>query len=509
MVLVACLAKNTPIRILPQKQKQKTWKFATEFLWRRQFEKDQVKFGKWTKEQLVDLGPTFIKLGQIASTRADLYPLEFITQLESLQDNVPPIDKDSIENMIKEHIDSDVFSSFEYEPFKSASIGQVHKAVLSNGNEVVVKLKRPDIYNIMKRDTDDVRDIVHFLEKIGVDTGTTSGYVLNESIEYLLAETNYEQEMINAIQFRKSFKKVKWIKIPKVYKEFSNENMIVMEYVESEKLAEITDPRVNGKKICEALINSYVIQTMEYGFFHADPHPGNLGFSKEGKLVFYDFGLVIDLTDEIKEGFKKMFLYIINKDTKGIVDTLIDLKIILPTTSDTSDIELFFKTTLSYLETLDGKSLKDDILQDELLLSLAQKKPFIIPTSFVYLAKAFSTIEGTCVNLDPNFTYFEYLEPMIREQVSDVIDIGDMFSTSIEMPNRIKNISTAVLGLEKSRASMKRSLEKSRKEMRYVQYSVLSAVFAGNMLDHGSQSAFVILTLISLDLVFRASRKNQ
>ena len=503
------VATNTPIKLLPIKQKQKTWKFAGKFLWKKQFEKDQVKFGKWTKEQLIELGPTFIKLGQIASTRADLYPLDFISQLESLQDNVPPIDKDLVETTIKEYIDVDVFSSFEYEPFKSASIGQVHKAVLNTGKEVVVKLRRPDIYNIMKRDTDDVRDIVHFLEKVGIDTGTGTGYVLDESIEYLLAETNYEKEIENAVRFRKSFKKMKWIKIPKVYKELSNENMIVMEYVESEKLANISDTNVNGKKVCQALINSYVIQTMDYGFFHADPHPGNLGFSKEGKLVFYDFGLVIGLSDDIKEGFKKMFLYIVNKDVKGIVDTLIELGIILPTTSDTSDIELFFKTTLNYLETLDGKSLKNDILQDELLMSLAQTKPFIIPTSFVYLAKAFSTIEGTCVKLDPDFTYFEYLEPLIQEQVSDVIDIRDVFSTSVEMPNRIKNISTAVLGLEKSRASIKRSLEKSRREMRYVQYSVLSAVFAGNMLDHGSQSAFVILTLISLDLVLRASRKNQ
>ena len=496
-----CALKIPPIR------KTKTWKFAGKFLWKRQFEKDQVKFGKWTRDQLIELGPTFIKLGQIASTRADLYPLDFINQLESLQDNVPSIDKYYVETMIKEHINSDMFSSFDYEPFKSASIGQVHKAVLTDGREVVVKLKRPDIYNIMKQDTDDVRDIVNLLEKIGVDTGTGSGYVLNESIEYLLAETDYEKEMENAIRFRKSFNRMKWVKVPKVYKGLSNENMIVMEYVESEKLADISDPDVNGKKVCQALINSYVIQTMDYGFFHADPHPGNIGFSKEGKLVFYDFGLIIGLSDDIKEGFQNIFISIINKDTKGIVDTLIKLGVILPMSSDTNDIELFFKTGLNYLETLDGKNLRDDILQDELLLSLAQTKPFIIPTSFVYLAKAFSTIEGTCVLLDPDFTYLEYLEPLIKEQVSDSIDIGSMLTTSVEMPSRIKNISTAMLDMEQSRASMKRSMEKSRKEMRYVQYSVLLAVFAGNLLEQ-YKDVSILLTLISLDLAFRAFRKN-
>tara|TARA_B110000285_G_scaffold75988_1_gene87478 strand:+ start:1329 stop:2831 length:1503 start_codon:yes stop_codon:yes gene_type:complete len=497
-----CALKIPPIR------KTKTWKFAGKFLWKRQFEKDQVKFGKWTRDQLIELGPTFIKLGQIASTRADLYPLDFINQLESLQDNVPSIDKYYVETMIKEHINSDMFSSFDYEPFKSASIGQVHKAVLTDGREVVVKLKRPDIYNIMKQDTDDVRDIVNLLEKIGVDTGTGSGYVLNESIEYLLAETDYEKEMENAIRFRKSFNRMKWVKVPKVYKGLSNENMIVMEYVESEKLADISDPDVNGKKVCQALINSYVIQTMDYGFFHADPHPGNIGFSKEGKLVFYDFGLIIGLSDDIKEGFQNIFISIINKDTKGIVDTLIKLGVILPMSSDTNDIELFFKTGLNYLETLDGKNLRDDILQDELLLSLAQTKPFIIPTSFVYLAKAFSTIEGTCVLLDPDFTYLEYLEPLIKEQVSDSIDIGSMLTTSVEMPSRIKNISMAMLDMEQSRASMKRSMEKSRKEMRYVQYSVLLAVFAGNLLEQYKEVS-VFLTLISLDLALRAFRKNQ
>jgi predicted unusual protein kinase regulating ubiquinone biosynthesis (AarF/ABC1/UbiB family) len=360
----------------------------------------------------------------------------------------------------------------------------------------------------MKSDTDNIKDIVNLLEKIGIDTGTNTGYVLDESIEYLLAETDYEKETLNAKKFRKSLKNVEWMKIPKVYMELCTPDMIVMEYIASEKLNDITDPSVNRKKVCEALINSYVIQTMDKGFFHADPHPGNLGFSSDGKLVFYDFGLVINISDEMRQGFNELFIHIINKDTKGIVNVLIRLEVILPTTSDTSDIELFFKTTLNYLETLDGKNLKNEILQDDNLLKLAQEKPFIIPTAFVYLAKTFSTIEGTCIRLDSDFTYIEYLEPILREQISDSIDIGSMLTTSVEMPSRIKNISTAILDMEQSRASMKRSMEKSRKEMRYVQYSVLLAVFAGNLLENYKElSAF--LTLISLDLAVRAFRKNR
>jgi ubiquinone biosynthesis protein len=498
--MLTCASIKIPTHV---NQKRKTWKFAAEFLWKKNFVKNQTELGVWTRDQLIDLGPTFVKLGQIVSTRADLYPVEFTRELESLQDNVPPIDVGCVKDVVNAN---NVFSEFEYDPFKSASIGQVHRATLLDGREVVVKIKRPDIYDIMKRDTDNIIDVVNFLEKIGIDTGATSGKVLEESIEYLLSESDYEKEMYNAARMRRAFKGVKWIKIPKVYEDVSTNDMIVMEYVESQKLTELTDPDVNTKKICEALITSYVIQTMDKGLFHADPHPGNLGFSDKGKLVFYDFGLVIDITDELKLGFQDLFKCIINRDTKGIVDTLIRLNIIVPTTSDTSDIEIFFKTTLNYLETLDVNAFKNDILEDEILLSLAQKKPFTIPTSFVYLAKAFSTVEGTCIKLDENFNYYEYLEPMIREQFVDSFDIQDVFSTSFEMPSRIRNISTAVLGLEESRASMKRSLEKTRKEMRYAQYSVLSAVFAGNMVDH--LPAFVLLSALSVWFAFTSHKSR-
>jgi ubiquinone biosynthesis protein len=492
--------KLIPTRV---KQKRNTWKFAAEFLWRKNFVKNQSELGAWTRDQLIELGPTFVKLGQIVSTRADLYPVEFTRELESLQDNVPPIEMERVKDVVNTN---DVFSEFDYEPFKSASIGQVHMAKLLDGREVVVKIKRPDIYDIMKRDTDNIVDVVNFLERVGIDTGATSGKVLEESIEYLLSESDYGKEMENAHKMRKAFKGVKWVKIPKVYDEFCTEDMIVMEYVKSDKFTEIRDEKVNPKKICEALITSYVIQTMEKGLFHADPHPGNLGFSEKGKLVFYDFGLVIDISDELKVGFQDLFKCIINRDTKGMVDTLIRLNVIVPTTSDTSDIEIFFKTTLNYLETLDVSAFKNDVLDDEILLSLAQKKPFTIPTSFVYLAKAFSTVEGTCIKLDENFNYYEYLEPMIREQFIDSFDVQDMFSTSLEMPSRIRNISTAVLGLEESRASMKRSLERTRKEMRYAQYSVLSAVFAGNMVDH--LPAFILLSTLSAWFAFTSHKSR-
>ena len=485
-----CVAQHVPVRV--PNRKLKTWKFAAKFLWKNTTVQNKAELGRWTKEELLELGPTFVKLGQIASTRGDLYPPEFTKELESLQDNVPPVEFDTIVNY-------DIFKEFEPVPFKSASIGQVHMAVLQNGQKVVVKLKRPGILDIMKEDTDTIRNIVHFLERVGIDTGNSSGYVLDESIEYLLGEADYQQEIDNAIEFRKSMRDVEWVKVPRVYKKYSNDEMIVMEYVPSTKLTEITDRKVNKKKICEALINSYVIQTMDNGLFHADPHPGNLGFSSRGKLVFYDFGLLVRLSEELRDGFKKLFGYIITRDTAGIVAVLIELGVIVPTTSDVSDIELFFETILGYLETLDGSG----IMNDDLAVQLAAEKPFVVPTSFVYLAKSFSIIEGICLQLDPEFNYFTYLEPMIQQQFIESFDVNDVFKRTSEIPAKIGKISSAVMGLEKSRSAMKRSMIKTQREIKVVQYSVVCALLAERFGDTPLAMVFVLSTLW---FTFRKSR---
>jgi ubiquinone biosynthesis protein len=473
-----CVAQHVPIK-LPSR-KLKTWKFAGKFLWKNATVQNKTELGQWTKGELLDLGPTFVKLGQIASTRGDLYPPEFTKELESLQDDVPPTEFETI-------IDYDIFKEFDPVPFKSASIGQVHMAVLQNGQKVVVKLKRPRILEIMKEDTDTIREIVQTLEKIGIDTGNSSGSVLDESIEYLLGEADYKREINNAMKFRKSMKNVDWVKVPRVYKKYSTDEMIVMEYVPSVKLTEITDPKVNKKKICEALINSYVIQTMDNGLFHADPHPGNLGFSPKGKLVFYDFGLIVPLSEELRDGFKTLFGFIITRDTAGIVDTLVKLGVIVPTSSDVSDIELFFETILGYLET-----------------QLAMEKPFVVPSSFVYLAKAFSTIEGICLKLDPDFNYFTYLEPLIQQQIIESVDVGDIFMKTTEIPGTIGKISTAVTGLQKSRGSMKRTMVKTQQEVRLVQYSVLCALLAEKFGDNPPLALFFVLC--TLWFTFRKSQ---
>lgn len=469
------LAVTVPVTRPRVRQKFKTWKFAASFLYRNYTTSDKKVLGQWVKSELLDLGPTFVKLGQIASTRGDLYPPEFVKELESLQDDVPPIDIDT------SHIPLHHFKEFGYTPFKSASIGQVHHATLLDGREVVVKVKRPGIYQMMKHDTDNVKEIVAFLESVGIDTGTGMGYVLDESIENLLKESDYQLEVQNAKRFRKNFRKIKWVKVPKMVEEYCTDDILVMEYVPSIKL---DDAPVNKKKICEALVTAYVKQTMSDGFFHADPHPGNLGMTLDGKkLVFYDFGLCIPIDESLRVGFGELLGHLVSRDTKKIVEVLIRLKIIIPQ-SDVEDLEVFFETILNYLGNMDVRNFTEELMSDPLMLDLARQRPFIIPSVFVYLAKTFSLMEGQCLRLDREFDYYTYLTPIVQKQVSSNIDMSKILKNTAEMPLLVRNMSTAILGLEKSRAGLKRSLKNTRTEVRYAQYSILCAITAFELSDH-------------------------
>ena len=246
-----------------------------------------------------------------------------------------------------------------------------------------------------------------------------------------------------------------------------------MEYVASEKLGEITDPRVNKKNVARALMRGYVMQTMHHGLFHADPHPGNIGFrsTNGGQLVFYDFGLCIPISNELKEGLFDAIVPLMTRDSKAVVEILIRLGMIVPTT-DAGDIEIFFDLIINYLETLDVKSMGDNIMNDPLMLELARDKPFIIPAEFIYLAKAFTLAEGLLVSLDPDFNYYTYLEPIVRENMPDVkLDVGDMAASVAEVPSRVRAISKGVTALEKSRGKFETPSEEET-EMKFACRSI-------------------------------------
>jgi ubiquinone biosynthesis protein len=478
------------------KQRLKTWKFAGKFLWKNATTPNKRELGRWTRDELIKLGATYIKLGQIVSTRSDIYPPELCEELTLLQDACPPDPVDY--SMLPRGL-----SYFETKPFKSASIGQVHRATLSDGRDCVIKIKRRYIEDILRMDTHNIKDIVNFLERVGVDTGTGNGYVLDESIANLIGESDYVKEVHNGMAFKENFKNVPWVKVPEMYTEYCSKDVIVMEYVPSQKLNEIDDPHVNRKKLVEAMTRAYVKMTMEDGLFHGDPHPGNLGFNGEA-LVFYDFGLMVTIEKELMDGCLEILSHILKKDTKKIVETLIRLRIIIPT-ADQADIEIFLEAILQYLESVDIKNLTDTILQDDILLELAETKPFLLPSNFIYLAKAFTLVEGQAKQLDEDFNYYTYLEPILKDKIKDVVDVKSYVSTAAQMPTTIANISTAVAGLERSRSAMKRQIDRARREVRFAQYSILCAMVA---VEQDNKMLFTLFALGAVYFTF-AYRKNR
>jgi predicted unusual protein kinase regulating ubiquinone biosynthesis (AarF/ABC1/UbiB family) len=492
-------------------QRAKTWDFTTRFLIKQRninnrhkpgtpsHRKDMTHLGVWTRERLVDLGPTFIKLGQLASTRRDIYSSEFIQELQTLQDQVPPIPEDDVVDILNREVPN-MFSYIEKTPFKSASLGQVHKATLNTGVPVVIKVQRPNIKDIVDRDIQNILDVLTFLEFLGVNTGTGSKKIFEEAVVYLYNELDYEIEALNAITFYNNFRNTGWVRIPRVYSKIVKKNILVMECVEGEKITEVKEH--NRVKVAKALVTSFVIQIMTHGVFHGDPHPGNVAVNKEGQLVYYDFGLVVTLPEDLRDNISKMLPLVIQKDIRGIVNCLVDMNLIIPTAEKT-DIIMFMEAVVNYLEKMDGKAFSMELAQDELASSLAKEKPFQIPSDFIFLGKSFTTIDGICRQLDPNFNFIDYIEPMIEEEITNSINIGEMARTSMEIPTRIKTIDETVRDMELSRVKMKRMLESSQNDLKMTQVAILLAIVMENV----TESNVAVGVVLSLLFIFQKTRQ--
>lgn len=488
-------------------RKIKTWDFSTQLLVRKRFIESFYKgnryssemkaLGKWSREYITKLGPTFVKLGQTLSTRTDLFPSEFISEIEYLQDSVEEIDQREISKIISTQFGNNFFEAFEYKPHKSASLGQVHRAKLRSGKKVAVKIQRPGIKELIKEDINTILQILDFLELIGASTGQSAKLVFFEAKEKLFDELDYSLEAKNAILFRNNFKDYPWIIVPRVYISKSTDKILIMEWVSGVKITESSkyfDPLVISKMFVE----SFIIQLTSFGYFHADPHPGNISISRNGGLIFYDFGLLIKLPDNIQQKSNELFTCIIQKDTSTLVDIFIDIGLIVPN-GNKYEISLFFDSIINYLEKLDPS---DPILKDELLKKLSISKPFIIPSSFIFLGKTISIIEGICTQLDPDFSFYEYLKPYFQENFS--IDFSKMASSTLEMPSKIKYISETI---SQQRNEINLNLKSNNDLINNMQISTLSALTAETLLDQSSDFS-IIFVFISLFFIFQNSRRR-
>lgn len=447
-----------------------------------------AEYGKWARAYLSELGPAYIKLGQILSTRVDMFPEEFIRELESLQDSVNPV---AFEDLT---FDPNINTQIRIEPtpFKSASIGQIHIGTLNNGNKVVCKFLRPNVQEII---TEDLKLFEKVSSTINVFAQSSELDMLRESVMKIVNETDYSLELQNARKFFEYMAELPFVRVPKVSESLSTGNMIVMEYIDAIK---ITDTEsldalgVDKEDLCKKIIKSYMYQIMNRGFFHADPHPGNLSVIVENgkpKLVFYDFGLVVQLDPAFKGVLTELFVHLGNKDTQKIVNLLIRENLIIPT-SNIETIESFFDNLMMYFEDADIEDFSTRMMENEGLRDqFDDDVPFQLPIEMFYIVKTFVTIEGICSTLDPEFSYGKYLEDMIPELVSENLSFGKISSSIVQMPIQIENISQTVYNMEKSKANMFR---KTNKKITNMQYSLIFAVLSQTLYNQENVPASII-----------------
>jgi predicted unusual protein kinase regulating ubiquinone biosynthesis (AarF/ABC1/UbiB family) len=380
----------------------------------------QEKQSGWLKDKLIQLGPTFIKIGQSLGTRADLLPLPFVKALGELQDNVPKFPNEIAFARIEKELGrkiNEVYEEFDIEPIAAASLGQVYRAKLFSGEEVAVKVQRPNLEGIIKGDIEILRKVAKFAERYpSLNENADWAGMLREFDETVHEEMDYASEGKNAERFAESFKTWDNIHVPKIYWSASSEKVLTMEFIRGTKVVDLKLLAAKGlspEKVNRLLIKTYLKQLLEDGFFHADPHPGNLLVMEDGRLAFFDFGMVGRISPKLQAKMIDAFFHVVAKEPAGIAQDLIDLEFLKPGADETKIKEVVIKMFELHLDL----KLKD-VKFKELTYDLADVMydyPFRLPSNFTYIMRALMTLEGIGIIVDPEFNFFETAKPYAKE----------------------------------------------------------------------------------------------
>jgi predicted unusual protein kinase regulating ubiquinone biosynthesis (AarF/ABC1/UbiB family) len=383
-------------------------------------EANQERQAVWLKDKLIELGPTFIKIGQSMGTRADLLPLPFVKALGELQDQVPPFPNEIAFARIEKELGrkiNDVYAEFELEPVAAASLGQVYRARLHTGEEVAVKVQRPNLEATIKGDLQILNKVANFAERFPQlnENADWSG-MLREFNQTIHEEMDYAAEGHNAERFRDNFKNWSNVHVPKIYWNATTRKVLTMEFIHGTKVTDLEQQErlgISPAKVNRLLIKTYLKQLLEDGFFHADPHPGNLLVMSDGRLAFFDFGMVGRISPELQAKMIDAFFHVVGKDPAGIAQDLIDLDFLKPGTNTKvvrPVVEKMFEFHLNLkLKDVNFKELTYD------LADVMYDYPFRLPSNFTYIMRALMTLEGIGIITDPEFNFFETAKPYAKE----------------------------------------------------------------------------------------------
>ncbi len=405
---------------------------------------------------LEELGPTFIKLGQVLSTRPDLISPDYLDELAELQDNVPPFSFDEVEEIFLAETGkkpSELFKKFDEEPMAAASIGQVHRGRLHNGNEVVVKVQRPDIEKIIAVDLEILTYLAGLMEQYLEELqGHQPSAVVDEFARSLSLEIDYRVELASIQRFARQFKAHKSIHVPLVYSELCTERILTMEYVVGIKASKIDVLRSQGydfSLIARRGANLVMEQVFVHGFFHGDPHPGNIFILPGNVICFLDFGMMGRLSRQDREDFTDLMVSIVTKNDRKVTDGVLGITIQFgeidhdALSRDLGDLlDRYLYLPLKELQA--GKILQE-------LLDLVQRHKLSIKPNLYLMIKALSTIEGVGLLLDPDLELITLAEPYIKKVKAERLRPGRLAEgigeTSGEYLKLIQEVPEEVRGI--------------------------------------------------------------
>jgi len=405
----------------------------------------------WIRETLLELGPTFIKVGQLFSTRADLFPVEFVEELSKLQDNVPAFGYEQVEAIIQADLGKSVpqlYQSFDPLPLAAASLGQVHRAQLHSGEEVVVKIQRPGLKKLFEIDLAILKGIARYFQRHPKwGRGRDWLGIYEECCRILWQEIDYLGEGRNADTFRRNFRREEWVKVPRVYWRYSSSRTLTLEYMPGIKISHYEALEAAGldRKILAQLgARAYLQQLLNDGFFHADPHPGNLAVSPDGSLIFYDFGMMGRVQPVTREKLLDTFFGIAQKDADRVVASLVELGALSPS-EDMGPVRRSIQYMLDHFMDQPFENQSVSAISED-LYEIAYDQPFRFPATFTFVMRAFSTLEGVGKGLDPDFNFMEVARPFAMQIMSNS-NGSDPTGLLGELGRQAAQVSSTALGL--------------------------------------------------------------
>ena len=374
---------------------------------------------QWLVGTLLDLGPTFVKIGQALSTRADLLPREYVQALSQLQDRIPPFSSAEAIAVIESELGNSIhtlYRDFDHYPLASASLGQVHKARLHTGEDVVVKVQRPGLERLFNLDIEALQRLVRFFHRFFPATREYElEAIYHEFFGLLYKEIDYIHEGKNADLFRENFRDYPLVLVPKIYWQYTTTKVLTLEYIPGIKIDDRQTMEacgINTKEIIQLGICCYLKQLLQDGFFQSDPHPGNMAVSQDGHLIFYDFGTMTEVMPIAKDQMVKTFFAILRKDTDEVINTLTYMGLLKPV-PDMTPVRRLIAFMLEKFRERPVELQAFDQMRSE-IYAMFEQQPFRLPAQMTFILKSITTLDGIARTLDPEYNLLTASKPFIK-----------------------------------------------------------------------------------------------